>query len=85
MQPSKTVHRIFFLFYILILIFEYETIFRSSAWSFVIQIQIQAVWSQSSKKHLAELVFLYIDSILLRNQIDWLTEWNSINIAEVDV
>ena len=35
-QPSKTAHRIFFLFYILIFIyfFKYETIVRSSAWSF---------------------------------------------------
>jgi hypothetical protein len=44
-QPCKTAHRIFFLFYILIFIYflKYETIVRSSAWSFVIQIQIQAV------------------------------------------
>ena len=35
-QPTISAHRIFFLFYILILIyfFEYETIVRSSAWSF---------------------------------------------------
>ena len=37
-QPSKTAHRIFFLFYIdiliLINIFTYETIVRSSVWSF---------------------------------------------------
>ena len=33
-QPSKTVHRIFFLIYILIYFFKYETVVRSSAWSF---------------------------------------------------
>ena len=35
-QPSKTAHRIFFLFYILIFVyfFKYETIVRNSAWSF---------------------------------------------------
>jgi hypothetical protein len=35
-QPSPTAHRIFFLFYILILIYflKYETIVRGSAWSY---------------------------------------------------
>ena len=34
LRPSKITHRIFFLFYISIYVFGYETIVRSSAWSF---------------------------------------------------
>ena len=41
---SKTAHRIFFLFSLLIYFFKHETIAGSRAWTFVIQSQIQAVW-----------------------------------------
>ena len=33
-QPSKTAHRIFFVCYIFIYVFKYETVDRSSTWSF---------------------------------------------------
>ena len=47
-------------------------------WNSTTGLTMHTLQNQSSKKILAELVFLYIDSILLRNQ-DWLIDWVEFN------